>query len=151
MFSPLTNMPPWIVAGRSRPRVVLLGSGERPHVVSEAEKLRPLIEQHTEILLTDFRYQEDLSRTGADLAIVFGGDGSILRAAKQMGANQIPVLGVNLGRLGFLASVSPKEFRHCLPEVCAGHCTILDHLMLQCTVLRDGQTLDSQLKPPGSA
>ncbi|MCU0981371.1 MAG: NAD(+)/NADH kinase [Pirellulaceae bacterium] len=107
MFSPLTNMPPWIVAGRSRPRVVLLGSGERPHVVSEAEKLRPLIEQHT--------------------------------------ANQIPVLGVNLGRLGFLANVSPKEFLHCLPDVCAGHCTILDHLMLQCTVLRDGQILDSQL------
>jgi len=125
--------------------VVLLGSGERPHVLSEAERLRPLIEQYAEICLTDFRYQEDLSRVAADLAIVFGGDGSILRAAKQMGAHQIPVLGVNLGRLGFLASVSPQEFQHCLPEICVGHCTVLDHLMLQCTVLRDGQVLESQL------
>ena len=145
MPTPLTNPPPWILEGRSRPRVVLLGSGERPHVVSEAEQLRPLIEQYAEIVLTDFRYQKDLSRTGADLAIVFGGDGSILRAAKQMGADQFPVLGVNLGRLGFLANVSPKEFRLRFPEICSGQCTILDHLMLRCTVLQDGQSLDSQL------
>lgn len=142
---PQTNLPSWILEGRTRPRVILLGSGERPHVVSEAEHLRPLIEQYGDIRLTDFRYQEDLSSVAADLAIVFGGDGSILRAAKQMGSNQIPVLGVNLGRLGFLANVSPKEFRQCLPEICLGHCTILDHLMLQCTVVRDGQTLESQL------
>jgi len=140
-----SNSPSWILDGRSRPRVVLLGSGERPHVLSEVERLRPLIEQYTDVLLTDFRYQEDLSAVQADLAFVFGGDGSILRAAKQMGANQFPVLGINLGRLGFLANVSPDDFQHCLPGVCGGHCTILDHLMLRCTLLRDGLTLDSQL------
>ncbi len=62
-----------------------------------------------------------------------------------MGARQIPVLGVNLGRLGFLANVSPEEFLQCLPGVCAGHCTVLDHLMLKCSVVRGGQTTDSQL------
>jgi NAD+ kinase len=139
------NSSRWILEGRSRPRVVLLGSGERPHVVSEAEQLRPLIEQHAEILLTDFCYQQDLSALDADLAFVFGGDGSILRAAKQMGAHQIPVLGINLGRLGFLANVSPRDFRHCLPGICAGRFTILDHLMLQCVVLQDGLLLDRQL------
>jgi len=140
-----SNSPPWLLEGRSRPRVVLLGSGERPHVLSEAQRLRPLIEQHADILVSDFCFQEDLARIPADLAFVFGGDGSILRAAKQMGANQFPVLGVNLGRLGFLANVSPEDFQHCLPEVCAGRCTIVDHLMLQCTVLRDGMALGSQL------
>lgn len=145
MTSLHTTCPSWISEGRQRPRVVLLGSGERPRVLSEAEKLRPFIAQHAEILLADFRFREDLSSVGADLAIVFGGDGSILRAAKQMGPKQIPVLGVNLGRLGFLANVSPEEFRQCLPGVCAGRCTILDHLMLQCSVMRDGQTSDPQL------
>ena len=139
------NSPRWIREGRSRPRVVLLGSGERPHVVSEAEQLRPLIERYAEILLTDFRYHEDQFAVDADLAFVFGGDGSILRAAKQMGAKQFPVLGVNLGRLGFLANVSPRDFRHCLPAICAGQFSVLDHLMLQCVVLRDGMTLDRQL------
>lgn len=141
----MTTCPPWIVEGRQRPRVILLGSEERPRVISEAETLRPFIEQHADVLLTDFRFREDLSSIDADLAIVFGGDGSILRAAKQMGTKQIPVLGVNLGRLGFLANVSPDEFRHCLPGICAGRCTILDHLMLQCSVLRDGRSLDCQL------
>jgi len=145
MTSLQTTCPPWITQGRQRPRVVLLGSGERPRVLSEAENLRPFIEQYADILLTDFRFNENLSSIGADLVIVFGGDGSILRAAKQMGSGQIPVLGVNLGRLGFLASVSPEEFLHCLPGICAGRCTILDHLMLQCSVMRGGQKLDSQL------
>ncbi|HPM83114.1 MAG TPA: NAD(+)/NADH kinase [Candidatus Anammoximicrobium sp.] len=145
MTSPLTTCPSWILEGRPCPRVVLLGSGERPRVLSEAENLRPFIEQHADILLTDFLFQADLTSVDADLAIVFGGDGSILRAAKQMGAKQIPVLGVNLGRLGFLASVSPDEFLHCLPGVCAGRCTVLDHLMLQCSVVRNGQTLVGQL------
>ena len=39
-----------------------------------------------------------------------GGDGSILRAAHQMGRRQRPVVGVNLGKLGFLADLSPEEF-----------------------------------------
>ncbi len=145
MTSRLTTCPSWILEGRPRPRVVLLGSGERPRVLSEAENLRPFIEQHADILLTDFLFRADLTSVDADLAIVFGGDGSILRAAKQMGAKQIPVLGVNLGRLGFLANVSPDEFLHCLPGVCAGRCTVLDHLMLQCSVVRHGQTLVGQL------
>ncbi|NLF69471.1 MAG: NAD(+)/NADH kinase [Candidatus Anammoximicrobium sp.] len=145
MTSPQGTFPSWIQEGRVRPRVLLLGSGERPHVLSEADRLRPFIEQHAEVVLTDFRFREDLASVCADLAIVFGGDGSILRAAKQMGTKQIPVLGVNLGRLGFLANVSPEEFLQCLPGVCAGNCTVLDHLMLRCSIVRGGQTTDSQL------
>ena len=53
----------------------------------------------------------------ADLALVLGGDGAILRAARQMGYQQIPVLGVNLGRLGFLADLSPDEAVEYLPKV----------------------------------
>ncbi len=140
-----TQPPPWKIEGRRQPRVLLLGSGERPNVLDEAQRLRPFIEQHAEIVLADFRYQEDLSQVRADLAIVMGGDGSILRAAKQMGANQIPVLGVNLGRLGFLADVSPAELTEYLPCVCAGECSIVNHLMLQCSVLRGDRVLHHQL------
>jgi len=53
----------------------------------------------------------DFSNTPADLVVVLGGDGAILRACRQMGIHQLPILGVNLGRLGFLAGVSPREFR----------------------------------------
>ena len=72
---------PWIADNRSRPRALLLGSGRRPDLLTCAERLRPAIEQSAEIVLEDWAYEKDLSQTEADLAIVLGGDGSILRAA----------------------------------------------------------------------
>jgi len=44
-----------------------------------------------------------------DLLLTFGGDGTILRAAAFVGASEVPILGVNLGRLGFLAEVTPDD------------------------------------------
>jgi NAD+ kinase len=146
MYRHLSHERPSWSGTRDRPvRVLLLGSGNRPHVVDEARQLRPLIQQHAEIVLEDFEFQQDLSTVEADMAIVLGGDGSILRAARQMGANQLPVLGVNLGRLGFLADVSPDDLPQRLPEVIAGECRVVEHLMLQCTVLRDGRVLHQRL------
>ena len=72
------------------------------------------------------------------LAVVLGGDGSILRAANQMRLNQIPVLGVNLGKLGFLADLSPAELISVFPEVCLGKHSVAEHLMFQTTVRRGG-------------
>ena len=83
---------------------------------AEAERLRPLIQQHAEIVVSDFEQREDLEQVSADFAVVLGGDGSILHAVKQLGARQIPVLGVNLGKLGFLAALSPERIRSgCFP------------------------------------
>jgi NAD+ kinase len=128
-----------------RPRALLLGAGDRPHVLEEARRLRPAIEEQVELVLTDFEGKEDLTNVEADLAIVLGGDGSILRAAKQMGHKQLPILGMNLGKLGFLAALSPGELLTVLPDVCAGRCKVLEHLMFQCQVLREGQVIAEQL------
>lgn len=135
------------VSGKTnqRPRVMLLGSGMRANVLPEAERLRPLMEQHVEIVLQDFEYKEDLSQIDADFAIVLGGDGSILRAARQMQTRQLPVLGVNLGKLGFLADVSPQELSRVLAAVASGDCRIDEHLMFNCSVRRGEQVLAEQL------
>jgi NAD+ kinase len=117
---------------------MVLGSGDRPNLRAEAERLRPLIDQHVEVVLEDLQYQLDLSQADADLAIVLGGDGSILRAAHLMQEVQVPILGVNLGKLGFLASVSPADFPQVLPEVVRGECRVVEHLMFRCTVFSDG-------------
>jgi NAD+ kinase len=79
------------------------------------------------------------------LAVVLGGDGSILRAARQMGVNQRPVIGVNLGRLGFLADISPEAVVDCWPDICAGRCRIVDQLMFRCQILIDGKTVIDEL------
>src|ERR1700679_2289377 len=58
--------------------------------------------------VTDDLELDDLE---ADLVAVLGGDGAILRACRQMGMRQLPIVGINVGRLGFLAELSPDEFR----------------------------------------
>jgi NAD+ kinase len=73
----------------------------------------------------------------ADLALVLGGDGAILRSARQMGYRQVPVLGVNLGRLGFLADLSPDEAVAYLPKVVRGDYRTTEHCMFVCG-LSDG-------------
>jgi len=134
----------WADAGR-RPRALLLGSGNRPSVRPQAERLRPVIERCVKVVAVDFDGDQDLTELDADLAIVLGGDGSILRAARQMGYCQRPVLGVNLGRLGFLADLSPERLADVLPEVCAGRCRVVEHLMFEFTVRRDGQPFSQRL------
>jgi NAD+ kinase len=138
-------VPPWVRQDGSRPRAIVLGSGDRPQVSEQVARLQPFLEKHLELVLIDLQYQVPLEKLEADLVIVFGGDGSILRAAKQLGERQIPVLGVNLGRLGFLADLQPDEFMRVLPAVCAGRCTLLDHLMLTCTVHRNGRISHEEL------
>jgi NAD+ kinase len=117
---------------------VVLGSGDRPYVLDEAQRLRQIIQQHVDIVVEDFRFTTDLSKVKADLAIIFGGDGSILRAAHQMGQGQLPVIAVNLGKLGFLADLSPDELPGALADFCAGNLDVVEHLMFQCEVLRGG-------------
>jgi NAD+ kinase len=115
-------------------RVFILGHGLRPGVREEAERLLPFLREHCEIVAFDLDRCLDLSAVTADLALVLGGDGSILRAARQMGYRQVPVLGVNLGRLGFLADLTPEDLRTCFPLVVAGQYTLSSHLMLECVV-----------------
>jgi len=132
--------PPWIKAdaGPHRPRTILVGSGERREVRDELNALLPVIRRHCDLLAIVLDEQLDLESTAADLAIVFGGDGTLLHVAQRMQANQIPVLGVNLGKLGFLADLSPVELTSALPDICAGRCRVLHHLMFECTIYRDG-------------
>lgn len=137
---------PWAnIVPNTRPRVVVLALGQRPHIASEAQRLRPLIEQVADVVVFDLDFKTDLSQVEAEFAIVMGGDGSILRAAHQMGYHQIPILGVNLGKLGFLADLSPNDLLGVLPHVCNGFYKVTEHLMFECRVIRDGNVLHQRL------
>jgi len=115
-------------------RAFLLGNGGRPGVVEAAEQLLPFLRQHCEVTVFDLAQQADLSRSQAEIALVLGGDGSILRAARQMGYRQVPVLGINLGKLGFLADLDLEDVRTFLPRVVRGEFRITRHLMVECDV-----------------
>jgi NAD+ kinase len=123
----------------------LLGTGGRPEVMREAQGIRPIVEQFARIVRIDFTGTEDLSNVEADVAIVLGGDGSILRAAHQMGTRQVPVIAINLGKLGFLANLTLGELPDVLGQFAAGSLEVIEHLMFECTVSRGGQVMVRQL------
>lgn len=128
-----------------RPRVLVLGLGQRDRVATEAERLKPQIAAHAEIVIWDLNFTADLADVEADVAIVLGGDGSILRAVRSMGYRQIPVLGVNLGKLGFLADLQPEELLALLPRLSERPYREVEHLMFECRVFRGQECLTEQL------
>jgi NAD+ kinase len=113
-------------------RFFVLGNADRPHVRDEARRLLPHLKKHGEVVVFDLEQKSDLSSQTADIALVLGGDGAILRAARQMGRRQVPVLGVNLGKLGFLADLSPEVFLAAIPDLVAGKYCTTSHLMFEC-------------------
>ena len=93
-----------------------------------------MLREHVDVVLVDLLQEADLAHVDAELTIVLGGDGAILRAARQMGYRQLPVLGVNLGRLGFLADLSAEELRLHFPRVVEGGYAVTEHLMFEAVV-----------------
>lgn len=69
----------------------------------------------------------------ADYVISMGGDGTFLKSAARVGEKQIPIIGVNMGRLGFLADISPSAFSQCIDDLYAGHCFIEKRSAMQVT------------------
>lgn len=69
-----------------------------------------------------------------DLAIVLGGDGTILRAAHTLAGSGTPILGVNLGRMGYLAETEPSDLPAVLDRILCGSCRVEDRAVLQGTL-----------------
>ncbi|MBT3196793.1 MAG: NAD(+) kinase [Gammaproteobacteria bacterium] len=76
-----------------------------------------------------------------DLVVVVGGDGSFLSAARSLAHFDIPMLGINLGRLGFLTDIAPSQIDTYMEEVLSGEFTEERRCLLQSHILRDGKKL----------
>lgn len=76
-----------------------------------------------------------------DLVVTLGGDGSILRAARVAALHNVPILGVNLGRVGFLTEAEPETWLDVLSRALAGDYWIEERMMLAATAQRDGEPL----------
>jgi len=116
-----TAIASWVRARGSR---LIALPEEAPSAVAHADQLPP----------------EDFAST-AELVIAAGGDGTMLRALALTAPAGVPVLGVNLGRLGFLAEVDPPELGRALDAVGAGDYRVEERLALECTLhAHDGPT-----------
>jgi len=75
-----------------------------------------------------------------DLIMVLGGDGTLISVARQVGEMRVPILGVNLGSLGFLTEITLQELYPVLEEVTRGQFNVSHRIMLDATVRRDGKS-----------
>jgi NAD+ kinase len=83
------------------------------------------------------------SAAGAELVIVLGGDGTILRAAELARDAGVPLLGVNLGRVGFLAETEPEDLETTIDHVLKREYTVEERMTLDVAVAVDGQVVDT--------
>ncbi len=136
-------------------KFVLFGNTFQPKKSSHVENLFRLLGQHgaETFVSSDFHHflTSDLGLnihpTGlvdgndfdADMVISVGGDGTFLKAANKVGDKNIPILGINTGRLGFLADISPEEMDATFEEIHAGQYTVEERSVLQLTC--EGKTL----------
>lgn len=123
-------------------RVAVLALGEKPQVREFLEELRPWlagrvdeVEVHEDV--RNFR-REDLGGR-PDLVVVLGGDGALLTAAEAFAAEPVPTLGINFGRVGFLAACAAGHWRVALVGILEGHGVPDPRMRLEAT-LPGGET-----------
>lgn len=118
-------------------RVAILGNGGKAEVHAVADRLSRVLQEHPRIELAcvDMASDTDLSGLQADVALVLGGDGTVLHTAVRMKDRPTPVLGINVGRLGFLAEQTPDKFLERLGDLAERRYTIDNLMTLACTLM----------------
>jgi NAD+ kinase len=126
--------------------VLIVGDATRPGVTEASERLQAALRGRADVLGADLAGTTDLAATTASLVVVLGGDGAILSAARRLGANPAPVLGINLGQLGFLAGVRPAEMERAAQDVIiARNYRVSRRMRLTATLRRAGGEAEAPL------
>ncbi len=99
--------------------------------------MRPLNGAVLKASIEDVEAREHIAEH--DMLVVLGGDGSMLRGGRFAALHQVPVLGVDLGRLGFLVEAHPEEWQEVITRVLKGDYRIEERMMLRVEHRRDGQ------------
>lgn len=96
--------------------------------------------RHVEMLANIPIMPLEESITNASLLVCFGGDGTILKAARSAMKLPIPMLGVNLGHKGFMAELEPDELALIL-KAASGECTLINRMMIDIELIREGELI----------
>lgn len=114
------------MSSRKQVFAIFDNADKRQETLPFEERILTYLDSHNAIALVE---PEDFN--DADFVISMGGDGTFLRAAGRVGNRQIPILGINMGRLGFLADVLPSEIESTLDRVLSGDYIIEDHTVIK--------------------
>jgi len=122
---------------RSLPKLVIFGDPAKGPVAEAIEEFSRFLRDKARIVASCYieKCTIDVLRD-TDFAVVFGGDGSIISAARDLGQANVPVIGVNLGKLGFLAEFSVSELKELFDNIVSGKAPIERRMLLGCSVSR---------------
>ena len=119
--------------------VGLLANETKPAALEAAGELALyLSSQGIDVRLSP--HQSDDEIADSDLVVVFGGDGTVLSAARLVAARQTPLLAIHLGRFGFVTEASPENLREAVDAALAGTCEVHERMLLSGAVFRGGAT-----------
>lgn len=103
----------------------------------------PLVEAHLNRHLGNQNGLTDLEiRDQAELVVVLGGDGTLISVARLFSGREVPILGVNLGSLGFLTEITVEELYPRLERCLQGEPRVSDRMMLEVTLHREGKAIE---------
>jgi NAD+ kinase len=127
------------MSDRGLPRLVVFGDPKKGNVGEAIEEFADFAKGRAETVATCGidECTVDILKD-ADFAVVFGGDGTIISAARQLSQCNVPVIGVNLGKLGYLAEFSIDELKEFFERITKGRVAIEKRMMLDCRIYRDG-------------
>ena len=126
--------------------VLLVTHPTRPEAISTANELTKLLTgKQINVFATiktdganDFKATDQI-----DLAVVLGGDGTMLRAAEIFRGKQVPILGINLGHVGFLAEIERPSLSEIVDAIASGTFSIEERMSLNYQLLRGGKVIQS--------
>lgn len=123
-----------------QPRIFLIANARKPAAAEAFERIQAWLQAKGLLAGANFDgHPELLNGSQAEFVIVLGGDGTILSVGQAMQQRQLPMIGVNLGKLGYLAEFSENELEQHLDRVLATPTLISHRMMLDVTIANPGQ------------
>jgi NAD+ kinase len=131
-------------------RIALIGKLRSPEIAASLRELGEFIEKRGAEVLLERETAADLNRSGfdyeaigkrADLAVVVGGDGTMLAAARNLVRHRVPVIGINQGRVGFMTDIAHDDMRAGLGAILDGSYSLEERALLDAEIRRNNETL----------
>jgi NAD+ kinase len=118
------------------PRLMILGNGSRAMARAYVDRVVEVVRAVPgfELAGVDLSSDSDLTACPADVAVVVGGDGTVLHTVRRMDGHPTPIIGVNAGRLGFLADLTVETFAERLPDLAVRRYTIENLMTMSVTI-----------------
>ncbi|MEM7627135.1 MAG: NAD(+)/NADH kinase [Planctomycetota bacterium] len=123
----------------TKPRVLILANMKKPPVIQAIEEFGPWLQERAEIVAVmdtwETRDGFDVEPPECDLTLVLGGDGTFLSQARVMVDRKVPLLGVNFGKVGFLAEFEIEDVKEHWDTIICGDCRRTQRVMMDVDVM----------------